>query len=81
MSFDYNLFCLIDIFFFSSVGPETFSYVLHELERYQLPVAAFDLGAQATFLARYPQSICLALTDSAEQVLQKLEPYLRSPTH
>ena len=71
----------IDIFFFSSVGPETFSYVLHELERYQLPVAAFDLGAQATFLARYPQGICLALTDSAEQVLQKLEPYLRSPTH
>ena len=55
--------------------------MLQELERYQLPVAAFDLGAQATFLARYPQGICLALTDSAEQVLQKLEPYLRSPTH
>jgi hypothetical protein len=71
----------IDVFFFSSVGPETFSYVLHELERYQLPVAAFELGAQATFLARYPQGIRLELSDSAEQVLHKLEPYLRSPIH
>lgn len=71
----------IDVFFFSSVGPETFSYVLHELERYQLPIAAFELGAQSTFLARYPQGIRLDLKYSAQQVLQKLEPYLCSQSH
>lgn len=65
----------IDILFFTSVVPETFSYVLHELMRYQLPMAAFDLGAQSTFLTNYPSAVRLGLDESSEEILKKLEPY------
>lgn len=68
----------IDIIFFSSIVPETFSYVLHELERYQLPIAAFNLGAQSTFLERYSQAVGLSLTESSEEMLQKMEYFLKS---
>lgn len=69
----------IDVFFFASIGPETFSYVLHELERYQLPIAAFDLGAQSTFLDRYPWGVRLDLADDAQTILAKIEPHLQKP--
>lgn len=62
----------IDVFFFCSTGPETFSYVLHEIERFNLPVAAFDLGAQSTFLKRYSLAIPLNLKDSAKIILQRI---------
>lgn len=41
-----------DLFLVPSIVPETFSFVLHELERYGLPIAAFPYGAQADFIAR-----------------------------
>lgn len=66
----------IDAFFFCSTGPETFSYVLHEIERFGLPVAAFNLGAQATFLSRYPLAITLELTNDAREILEKIKPHL-----
>src|SRR5690606_19616989 len=66
----------LDILFFISVVPETFSYVLHELMRYKLPMAAFDLGAQSTFLTNYPSAVRLGLDESSEEILKKLEPYL-----
>jgi len=68
----------IDMFFFSSIVPETFSYVLHELERYQLPIAAFNIGAQSTFLERYSKAISLNLTDSSDEILKKIELFLES---
>lgn len=71
----------IDVIFFSSIVPETFSYVLHELERYQLPIAAFNLGAQSTFLERYSQAISLNLTDSSEEILEKIELFLGLEAH
>lgn len=69
----------IDTFFFCSTGPETFSYVLHEIERYGLPIAAFNLGAQATFLSRYPHAIALELSNDAHEVLEKIKPHLENP--
>lgn len=36
----------IDRWFFPSVWPETFSYVIHEMLRTGLPVTCFDLGGQ-----------------------------------
>jgi hypothetical protein len=69
----------IDAFFFCSTGPETFSYVLHEIERYGLPIAAFNLGAQATFLSRYPHAITLELSNDAHEVLEKIKPHLENP--
>lgn len=70
----------IDMFFFSSLVPETFSYVLHELERYQMPIAAFNFGAQSTFLANYASAIILQQGASGQEILEKIEPYLKPKT-
>ena len=43
----------INIGFMSSVWPETFSYVTHELIELGLPVVCFDLGAQADAVKQY----------------------------
>ena len=67
----------IDVFFFSSEGPETYSYVLHELERFALPISAFNLGAQATFLSRYSQAIPLDIDATMLEIVSKLKPYLQ----
>jgi hypothetical protein len=66
----------VDVFLFCSNGPETFSYVLHEIESYGLPIAAYPIGAQATFLQRYPFAIPLPPDCSAQEVLTRLMPYL-----
>jgi len=66
----------VDVFLFCSNGPETFSYVLHEIEAYGLPIAAYPIGAQATFLQRYPFAIPLPPDCSAQEVLTRLMPYL-----
>lgn len=68
----------IDVFFFCSTGPETFSYVLHEIERFGLPIAAYNLGAQATFVKRYPLAISLELANNAHAVLEKIKPHLEN---
>jgi hypothetical protein len=70
----------IDVFLFCSNGPETFSYVLHEIEAYGLPIAAYPIGAQATFLQRYPYAITLPPDCSAEELLVRLAPYLDTST-
>ena len=43
----------INVAFFSSVWPETFSYVVAELMALHMPVVAFDLGAPAERLRPY----------------------------
>jgi glycosyltransferase involved in cell wall biosynthesis len=44
----------INMFFFPSIWPETFSYVVAELMALGGPIVAFDLGAPAERLAAYP---------------------------
>ncbi|HET9651960.1 MAG TPA: glycosyltransferase [Usitatibacter sp.] len=44
----------INVFLFSSIWPETFSYVVAELMALAVPVVGFDLGAPAERLATYP---------------------------
>ncbi|HET9579899.1 MAG TPA: glycosyltransferase [Usitatibacter sp.] len=44
----------VNMFLFSSIWPETFSYVVAELMALQVPVVAFDLGAPAERLRTYP---------------------------
>ncbi|MCS7299817.1 MAG: glycosyltransferase [Spirochaetia bacterium] len=46
----------VNIFFFPSIWPETFSYVVHELMSMNLPIVAFNIGAQAEYLQNYPNS-------------------------
>ena len=44
----------INMLFFPSIWPETFSYVVAEMIALELPIVAFDLGAPAERLRRHP---------------------------
>ena len=44
----------INLFFFPSICPETFSYVTEEMIRLEVPIVAFDLGAPGDRLRSYP---------------------------
>jgi glycosyltransferase involved in cell wall biosynthesis len=55
---------------FPSIWPETFSYVVHELLALGLPVAAFELGAQADALARVPGGVLLPFCTGDELLLR-----------
>ena len=46
----------INMFFFPSVCPETFSYAIEEMMRLGLPIVAFNLGAPAERLRNYSAS-------------------------
>ncbi len=46
----------INMFLFPSIWPETFSYVVAEMVRLDVPVVAFDLGAPAERLRHYHQA-------------------------
>jgi glycosyltransferase involved in cell wall biosynthesis len=52
-----------NIMFFSSIWPETFSYVVQELIEMGLPVASFNLGAPAERLASYSKGLVIDGTD------------------
>ena len=43
----------INLFFFPSIWPETFSYVTEEMVRLEVPIVAFDLGAPGDRLRSY----------------------------
>lgn len=62
----------INVFWMPSVWPETFSFVVHEMMAMGLPVLAYDIGAQAEYLAQYPQASLLPLDASPEEVLTAL---------
>ncbi len=70
-----------DLVLFPSVAPETFSYVLHELARYELPIAAYPIGAQADFLARYPHGVALPWPPEPISTWQKLRQALEPNPH
>jgi glycosyltransferase involved in cell wall biosynthesis len=55
----------VNVIFFPSIWPETFSYVVHELIELNLPVACFDLGAPAERLASYPKGFILSERNSS----------------
>jgi GT2 family glycosyltransferase len=57
-------FYKVNMCLFSSIWPETFSYVTSELMLLQMPIACFNLGAQAEKIQNY----------SLGKVLSKIEP-------
>ena len=63
----------VNVIFFASIVPETFSYVLSEIFAMKLPVVCFDLGAQADRVLNYPLGIVIPLKSSPSQVYQALE--------
>jgi len=61
----------INLAFFPSVCPETFSYVTEEMIRLDLPIVAFDLGAPGERLRGYRNGrLCPEV--SAESALSTL---------
>lgn len=64
----------INVLFFPSVWPETFSYVTKELVALGLPVACFDLGAQRDHVKAYAKGAIIPemTAESAWQTLERL---------
>lgn len=63
----------IGVAFFSSICPETYSYVVDELMEMGVPVLAFDIGAPPERLAKYAKSKILSSTAPADIVAGALE--------
>ena len=62
----------INVFWFPSIWPETFSFVLHEMKAMGLPILAYDVGAQAEYLPRSATQQLLALDADADEILEAL---------
>lgn len=64
-----------------SVWPETFSYTVHELMQFGLPIISFDLGAQAEALKSYKRGIIVpemsveSLHDAVSRLYDESYPY------
>ena len=66
-----------NVMLFSSIWPETFSYVTQELIELQLPLACFNLGAPAERVRQYPLGVVLDSQDP-QTVLSHLRQLLQS---
>jgi glycosyl transferase family 1 len=55
----------VNMFFFPSIWPETFSYVVAEMAQLKLPIVAFDLGAPVERLRNYPKARLVREVDAA----------------
>jgi len=66
----------INISFFPSICPETFSFVVHELIKLQLPIVSFPYGAQGEAVGAYSKGRLLTGTNP-EGILNELEEFHR----
>jgi len=62
----------VNVFWFPSMLPETFSFVVHEMKAMGLPVLAYDVGAQADTLADDDRHRLVSLDMSADDILATL---------
>ena len=62
----------IDFWFLPSIWPETFSYTTHECIATELPVFAFDIGAQGDTVRSYSKGIVLPPSISTTELIDKL---------
>lgn len=58
----------VSVWFIPSIWPETFSYTTHEAVATGLPVACFDLGAQAEAVRRYEAGRLIPLAHASGDV-------------
>jgi O-antigen biosynthesis protein len=61
-----------NVFFFSSIWPETFSYVTSELMNLNVPLACFDIGAPAERVASYAKGSVIPISSAPEEIYQAL---------
>ena len=62
----------VNVFWFPSIWPESFSFVVHEMKAMGLPVLAYDVGAQADTLADEDRHRVVSLDTSPEDILATL---------
>ena len=62
----------VNVFWFPSIWPETFSFVVHEMKAMGLPVLAYDVGAQADTLVNEDRHRVVSLDMSPEDILATL---------
>ena len=67
-----------NLFFFSSIWPETFSYVAHEIMACGVPFCCFDLGAPAASAKDYEKGCVLPLGETAAQLLERMKGFVAS---
>ena len=60
----------IDIFFITSIWPETFSYTTQEVIEMGMPVACFDIGAQAERVSRYSKGLVISEVNARHALVQ-----------
>ncbi len=65
----------IDMVFISSIWPETFSYTTEEAIKMGVPVASFDLGAQADRIRKYEKGLIISKI-SARVALREIMQYV-----
>lgn len=63
----------INLIFFSSIVPETYSYVISEAMALDLPILAFDIGAQGRRLKRYKKGYCVPINSSITDIISKID--------
>lgn len=67
----------VNVGFFPSICPETFSYVAEEMMTMRLPVLAFDLGAPGERIAVYERGLVIPV-DEPSRILAAIESLYRS---
>lgn len=72
----------IDMFFISSVWPETFSYTTDEVMKMGLPIAALDIGAPAERVAKYERGLLIQANQGenvtcipAEEIVRRIQSF------
>ena len=58
----------VGAFWFPSIWPETFSYVIHEIKALGLPILVFDLGAQRDYLEGVPNSCIIDKSSDTKEI-------------
>lgn len=63
----------INVFFLSSVVPETYCFTLDELTSMHVPILAFDVGAQGNRLRSYKRGRLIPLGTSVDEIYKELK--------
>lgn len=65
----------VNLFWFPSIWPETFSYVTEELMHLEVPLAVYNIGAPAERVASYHRGLILAKFDVEYTLIELLKFY------
>lgn len=63
----------VNVIFFTSIWPETFSYLISELITLDIPICAFNIGAQGEKIQKYELGYLMKLGNSTEMYMQILD--------